>query len=164
MSIRRISPHRRKRNTHARLCGSSSERLRVGFCLATLQCPLYWAPSKALPGSEGAWAAPLLCSDTRSPRQPHVLVRVSPARIMLVVCDLLAISLSVCDRKQRSKPTMCPVFINVSLQPSQGIFIVCNTDRDPIISVQIKVVLNRNLFCFMNILRGPLTSNLRSTA
>lgn len=49
-------------------------------------------------------------------------------------------------------------------KPSWGIFIVCNMDRAPIILVQIKVVLNRNLFSLLNIMKGPLTFNLRSIA
>lgn len=43
----------------------------------------------------------------------------------------------------------------MSFEPSQGIFIVCNMDKAPIILVQIKVVLNRNMFSLLNIIKGP---------
>lgn len=98
------------------------------------------------------------------PDCPHVLIWVSLALIMLKVCDLLAILFSIHKWKQHLKPTMCPVFINMSFEPSRGIFIVCNIDRAPIILVQIKVVLNRNMFSLLNIIKGSLTFNLRSMA
>lgn len=95
---------------------------------------------------------------------PHVLVWVPLALIMLKVCDLLAVLFSIHHWKQHWKPTMCPVFINMSFEPSGGIFIVCNMDRAPIILVQIKVVLNRNMFSLLNIIKGPVIFNLRSVA
>lgn len=100
------------------------------------------------------------------PDGPHVLTCIFPALIMLKAHEPpdISISFSVHNWKQHLKPTTCLMFINMSFEPSQGIFIVCNTDRAPIIMVQIKVVLNRNLFPLLNIMKGPLTFNLRSTA
>ena len=132
----------------------------------TLKCPFYWVHSKALPQLPKASLSPMILLSWHPffPDCPHVLIQVSLALIMLKVCDPLAILFKLHNWKHHSKPTMCLVFINMSLESSQGILIVCNMDRAPIILVQIKVVLNRNLFSLLNIMKGPLTFNLRSIA
>lgn len=130
----------------------------------SFEIPIYWMLSKAVPQVPKGSLGPIipLFWHPFFPDCPHVLIWVSLALIMLKVCDLLAILFSVHNWKQHLKPTMCPVFINMSFEPSWGIFIVCIMDKGPIILVQIKVVPNRNLFSLLNIMKGPLTFNLRS--
>lgn len=63
---------------------------------------------------EGSVGPIALSSNTRSSLAAHNSLCGSLALVMLKVCDLLAISFSTHNWKARSKPTLCPLFINMS--------------------------------------------------
>lgn len=74
---------------------------------------------------------------------------------MLKVCDLLAIFFSIHNEKTALTANYVSCVHKYVFESSRGIFIVCNMDRDPIMLVQRKVALNRNLFSLLNIIKGP---------